>query len=55
MKSNLVSWILICAAVALLVAAGRVDLLAIVFPISIVISFLATRTLTSGNTGPRRI
>jgi hypothetical protein len=55
MKSNLVSWLLICAAVVFLVAAGRADLLAIVAPVSIVISFVATRRLTSGNTGPRRI
>lgn len=55
MKSNLITWLLVCAAVVVLIAVGRLDLLAIIAPISIGVSLLATRRMTSGSTGPRRI
>lgn len=51
MKSNLMAWLLIAAAIILLLAFGRLDLLAIVAPLSIGVSLMATRRSSSG-TGP---
>jgi len=39
MKANWQTWLLVLAAVVLLVTFGRLDLLAIVFPISLVVGY----------------
>jgi hypothetical protein len=54
MKSNLTIWLLVVASIILLLALGRLDLLAIVAPVSLIVSLVATRRIMS-NTGPRRI
>ena len=54
MKSTLGMWLLICASVSLLGLTGRLDLLAVVAPLSIVMGLLATRGSASSS-GPRRI
>lgn len=54
MKSTLGMWLLICAAISLLAVTGRLDLLAVVAPVSIAMGLLAARG-SSSSSGPRRI
>lgn len=49
MKSTLGMWLLICAAISLLAVTGRLDLLAVVAPVSIAMALLAARVSSSSS------
>lgn len=55
MSSNWMGWLLVVAAVVLLLALSRLDLLLIVAPLSLLVSYAFFRTELGSNSGPGRI